>query len=281
MTASGFTVRPFEAEHLSAVDALLRGAFRTSAHFAPHVERYLRITGSELFVGSLFGRIIACGGSLAYGDVAIIGLMAVDSELGRHGFGGAMLAHIEASARARGVRTFVLDATESGRGLYARHGYAVVSPCDELVFGGVLTSGGDFDTIDAATLEALVRFDAAMTGCDRASMVRVYVGDPAHRTLVARDVYGEVSGYAVAQAALMGPFVARDHAAAEALLERALRLPYAAGPRVLVPGHAGEARAVLCAKGFVSGRVLTHMHKGAVAHAASAALYGKASFAAG
>lgn len=255
-------------------------AFATSASFAAHVDRYLRL-GGELFVGSLYGRVVATGGSLAYGDVACIGLMAVDVELRGHGFGAAMLRFIEASARARGVRGFVLDATDSGRALYAGHGYDVVEPCEELVFGGALGAADDVPAVGAETLEGLVRFDAEMLGMDRPSTVRVYATDPGHRTLVARDEVGAIAGYLVAQPAVLGPFVVRDPAVAEALLRKALSLRFAAAPRALVPGGNERAQSLLRAHGFASGRTLTHMRKGARARADSGVLYGKASFAAG
>jgi uncharacterized protein (TIGR00369 family) len=54
--------------------------------------------------------------------------MAVAPEAQGQGVGGQVLRHLEAQARARGLREIVLHAREVAVAFYQRHGYAVVAP---------------------------------------------------------------------------------------------------------------------------------------------------------
>ena len=57
-----------------------------------------------------------------------LALLYVTVELLHRGAGKALLVACEASARAAGIRTLILESTLTARGFYARHGYAAAGP---------------------------------------------------------------------------------------------------------------------------------------------------------
>lgn len=67
---------------------------------------------------------------------AQVRFMAVQPGSEGTGFGGRILAGLEAAARERGARRIVLNAREGARGFYERHGYAAIGPA-ETMFGQI------------------------------------------------------------------------------------------------------------------------------------------------
>jgi GNAT superfamily N-acetyltransferase len=95
--------------------------------------------GGAFFVGYLDGRPVATGGWRRRDDVAALG-SAVTAEVKRmyvapdargRGLARAMLAHLEATARAAGAEVMVLETGEAqpeAMALYASSGYEPIAP---------------------------------------------------------------------------------------------------------------------------------------------------------
>lgn len=276
-------LRALEGQDIPAADETLRAAFRTGASFAPHVRRISRLADGAVLVAEDEGEIVGTGCFVRQAETAVIGLMACRPDRMRRGVGASLLRALEALATEQGARGFVLDATTDGAPLYAKHGYVTVDSCEERLAGASSQTGAQdtWDALDAAVLRDIVAFDADRVGVGRAAMVAAYVHEHPTRVLVEREA-GAVVGYAVAQAALVGPFVARDEAVAARLLGRASELAYVAPHRLLVHGRHPFMHGLLDARGYARGRSLAHMRKGDVTDAARFALVcGKASFATG
>src|SRR5207248_4825105 len=96
----------------------------------------------------------------------------------------------------------------------------------------------------------------------REAVLASYLADAAESAFVTRDAAGRISGYLIAQARALGPWVARESADAAVLLAGALALPFAGGPAVVVPVSNAPALSLLSRHGFRVTRSLRHMRRG-------------------
>ncbi len=273
-------IRHIEDADVPDADHVLRRAFETETSFAGQIARYRRLAPQGLHVVTDDTRIVGVGGVFVYGDVGIIGLMAVEPSLGRRGIAGALLTHLEAHARREGVRGFVLDATARGQGLYARHGYEPAGASTEYTATWHGDGGFVASTLTDDELDAIARYDAGVFGIARRDVLEDLASSA--RVLVERSASGTVVGYAFALPVSIGPFAADSPDVAERLLGRALRLGFDRVPRVLAPAVNEHTERLYRAHALTPTRTLTHMRKGETASLPmSPHLYGKASFAFG
>ena len=109
------------------------------------------------------------------------------------------------------------------------------------------------DTVAPLRMEEfseVVSFDTPAFGAERRAV------------LVARDVSGHMCGYLLAQAGVLGPWVARTVEDAERLLLHALALLFMSAPSVFVSAQHYHALELLERSGFTQQRRLSHMRKG-------------------
>ena len=104
----------------------------------PDVLAQLADTGSTIWGLREGGRLLAMGRfRLTAPDVAFVGRLGVAPDLQRHGLGGAMLRHVEATMPAAVTRIELVTGLRSvsNHEFYARHGYAIVErvPADGIV----------------------------------------------------------------------------------------------------------------------------------------------------
>jgi predicted N-acetyltransferase YhbS len=273
-------IRRIEDTDVAEADHVLRRAFETEASFAPQIARYRRLAPRGLYVTTDDTRIVGVGGVFVYGDVGIIGLMAVEPSLGRLGIAGSMLAHLEAHAHREGVRGFVLDATARGQGLYTRHGYEAAGGSIEYVATWHGDGGYVASTPSEVELDEIAAYDAGVFGIARGDVLTDLATGA--RVIVERSPSGAVVGYLFAHPVLIGPFAADTPDVAARMLGRALRLGFDRPPRMLVPSVNEHAEPLCRAHALTPVRTLTHMRKGETAALSmSSRLYGKASFAFG
>ncbi len=146
VATSTMVIRRFtEQDSVAELTELLHRAYATLAamglrFFATHqtAEQTLeRMENGECYVGTVNNRVVAtvmyygpqaAGGAEWYDrpDVASFGQFAVEPELQAHGYGGQMMAHVEACARRDGAAELALDTAESAAHLiayYSRRGY--------------------------------------------------------------------------------------------------------------------------------------------------------------
>ncbi|MFN3323865.1 MAG: GNAT family N-acetyltransferase [Bryobacteraceae bacterium] len=84
----------------------------------------------QLFVGYLDGRAAAAGELFLGGGVAGLHMVSTRREFQRRGIGLAMTWHLSDQGRRQGFTIATLQASEAGRGVYARIGYTA---CCELI----------------------------------------------------------------------------------------------------------------------------------------------------
>jgi hypothetical protein len=224
-------------------------------------------------------------GAVSYGRFASLGLMGVRPEAQRQGVGRALMARVLEWADGTGTPTVILDATEEGAPLYASCGFVAGDRALLFRLEGQPASGEPPPSVRVLgrdALAAVVAFDARYFGAKREAVLGRLLEELPGRGFVSSDTAGAVTGYLMGQGRRLGPWVAGGAAAAEALLQAAMRLPFAAPPTVIVPESNAAGCALLTRRGFGLVRSCVHMWRGASPSGRRRdAIYGQESFALG
>ena len=244
------------------MDDLLMRAYESPSRLA-ELTLYLAATPTSWWVIEEDERLLAVAGGLAFGNVAWLGLVATHPDARGRGFASRVSQRIVEWSRAQGCRTVALDASEPGRPVYERLGFAHVGWTAELLRpADAVPDGRRAVRASRADVNALVAFDLEAFGGDRRSLLRALAGDPDAHWFVTRQTDGTLGGYLVVRGQRIGPAAAADDESAYALLRAALDEAPAA--RVLVPSGSAFAE-TLTALGFVEQRRLAHMRLGELA----------------
>ncbi len=232
-------------------------------------EGYLEFEPAGCFAAELAGQVVGTATTITYGrDVGWIGMVLVHPEQRRHGIGSVLLNRCLDHLRARGIRSIKLDATPMGRAVYLPMGF--VDEYDLSRFQGI---AGPEPAADRAMLEPLgaavwadvVEFDAEIFGVARPAVLRSLAAREPESCFVVRTG-GVVRGFLMARtgrnAVQVGPWLARDDAAAAALLAGVVRRH--AGQRMFidVPAPNTTGAALMREIGFSVQRGYTRMFLG-------------------
>ncbi len=275
------SIRVASQADLAEADRILCAAFRRPASFLPHLNLHHRIEPGMFFVAEENGRLAGTVGAIVYDAIAYVGLMGVDPTRQRQGIARRLLAHLLERLDERGCETVLLDATDYGAPLYEQFGFVDDGLARLLVLEGPPPPPAASTTSISNEVELgeLVALDAAAFGASREKLLRVLLEEYGDRLLAARDRRGQLRGYLLARDPTLGPWVALDTEAAEALLADGLQLSYLETPQVLVPRSNEQSRAMLHRLGFVEQRTLRHMRRGGQAPPGRRAfLFGQSSF---
>jgi len=291
------SIRRLTEADLDAANDILAAAYDSPASRATTLRRYLQIQPDGWLLALLDGQPVGVGGAVNYGPFASIGSVGVRPEAQRRGVALALMERLLSWLQAAGCGVAVLVATEAGAPLYTRLGFVEAGAtlvCRREGSGQeIATASSPHDQSDSpppcvsalnmADLPALARFDAPIFGAARPAVLTAYAAADPARAFVVRDDAGELAGYLIAQGQTLGPWGARTPQDAEALLTRALQLPFEGGlTRVIVPPGNTEAMRLLRRHGFGEPFALRHMRRGGTAAPGRPAmLYGQASFAIG
>lgn len=219
------------------------------------------------FVGELKGEPVATVSCVNYGTrFAFLGFYIVRADLRGHGYGldvwNAAIAHA-------GPRVIGLDGVVAQQDNYRKSGFTLAYA--NIRYGGTVASVAEpraeivaLDTIPFATIEA---DDATVFPAPRSAFLRAWIGTPGHvgRALM-RD--GRLAGWGVIrpcrQGRKIGPLIADDRAAAEAILSALLA---SAGPGEIfldVPSVNPDAVALAQALGLAPTFETARMYTGAI-----------------
>jgi ribosomal protein S18 acetylase RimI-like enzyme len=187
-------IRPATDRELPlVVDVLRRAGFGTQVgrlleypRRSPH--------GAILAAGDGAGGIVGAAGTAAFGSSGWIGALGVAPEARRRGLGAALTEACVAWLRAREAQTVLLYATEAGRPVYERLGFAAEGRA--IAWRGVAgqAPAADLRRLGAADRAAVRRIDGMVTGEQRQAVLDAI--DPL-TGVVARDGGGAVAGWAV------------------------------------------------------------------------------------
>jgi GNAT superfamily N-acetyltransferase len=259
-------MEPIRIDALTAAD--LEGALRLSVQAGWNQtpadwRRILDLAPDGCFAGRLDGRLVATSTVVAYGRApGWIGMVLVDEGCRGQGHGSAILGRAIEHARARCGDAFGLDATDLGRPVYLKSGFADVAPVDR--WEGPLRElppAGAVEELERSSFDEVAALDREACGADRSELLLHLMHEPDVAGWVCRRD-GRLEGYAFhrpgRERGHLGPAVAEETAVLGSLLSRAaVRLR---GARVLLdaprdPGLAG----LLEKSGLAVQRRLTRM----------------------
>jgi ribosomal protein S18 acetylase RimI-like enzyme len=218
------------------------------------------------------GTLVASIVVLPYGDAfAWMSMVLVAPEHRRHGYASRMLRRALAHLQSEG-RAAVLDATPAGHEVYLQEGlrdtwgfqrYRLDST--RAVSGLQNTPGLTLRSLTAADWPQILALDLPAFGASRENLLRA-LGERLPEAALVAERGGEICAYLLGregrEARQLGPLVAADRSAAQALLAHALSR--IAGPLYidLVDRHA-ELRNWALQQGFEVQRPFTRMVHGA------------------
>jgi GNAT superfamily N-acetyltransferase len=219
------------------------------------------------FVATDHGAVVGVGSGMAFGPIGVVGNMIVAADHRRRGIGASILDAVLEDLEARGSVAFELYATHDGRPLYARYGFVLEGASISVDLPASVSLDMDASVAvergRSADLDLLATWDADRWGGDRRPVLGMAIADADRPFLVARRD-GAVVGYAWLRAedGRLGPFLADDAAAAEALLAAARPLNRAPALAFTLPDASLVAARWIAAKGLVSAPWDGHMVRG-------------------
>jgi GNAT superfamily N-acetyltransferase len=249
-------VTPLRFDPLTGPDLPAAVALSTQAGWNQALTDWRRLLAlGTCLAGRLDGALVATATRAPYGQASWIGMVLVNEAHRGRGFGTAMLE------RALGDGPCGLDATELGRPLYLRMGFADVAPIDRWV--GTLRAGdpGGVEPLTAEWRSAALAFDHRACGVARAALLEHLGSEPDVRQWIALEG-GQVVGLASLRPGRehwhLGPITCSDGSVLRRLLAAAAE--HLGGATVLVDAIRDDERsAVLAAAGLGVQRRLMRM----------------------
>ena len=253
------------------VDALrpadLEGALRLSTQagwnqVAADWQRIFALSPEGGLAGRWDGRLVATATVVSFGRTAQwIGMVLVDESMRGRGVGSTMFSRVIDLARERGGEAVGLDATDLGRPVYLKQGFADVAPIDR--WSGTLRAAGPADgpeLVDRSTFDDVAALDRAACGADRSAFLLHLMNEPG---VVGVTLPGAGFGFLRPgrTRSHIGPLVAPDDEVCSRLLSRLARLS-GGSPILLDALRAPGASALLERHGLEVARKLTRMTLG-------------------
>jgi predicted N-acetyltransferase YhbS len=254
VSSERFIVRAATGDDIKEMSGVLERA-GLSTYRREAVEFNLAGSGNRMFVGCREGRVAGVAGCVRFGRTGWLGNVAVDDGFRGQGLGTAVSRAAVDCLRQAGVETVLLTATELGKPIYQRLGFA-----DEGVSYGIWEQRqAPFLACDrAATVRPpdvrdIIRQDAEATGEDR----RSYLAPFADRVRVPA---GDRTGYWVQLPWGGGPVIAADAASARPLIVDMIRA--SPGSRLAFPELNAHGAALAVSLGFRLARRVRRMRLG-------------------
>jgi GNAT superfamily N-acetyltransferase len=210
------------------------GALREAAGWTIHEWALRAVLGRPearcVVVVNELDRIVGVGSGISYGALGVVGNMVVVEDHRRRGVGTAILdAVVDFLLGESGCTRLELNATDDGRPLYQRHGFASIGASWTARIGRDAALEPDASVAirraGSGDLDTLASYDEPRFGGDRRPLFELLLAEATSPFLVAeRD--GEAVGYACVHvdAPRIGPVVADAPSVAETLLLGAFEL---------------------------------------------------------
>lgn len=185
--------------------------------------RMITYPDATVYSGRVDGDVVATTSLAWYDDTCWVGLVLVDPDHQRKGYGTRIMEHAMERATGRSER-IGLDATDQGRPIYLDMGFVDLAPIDR--WSGTVQGGEPDDDVTALErdrLDDVVAFDAECSGVNRRDLLEIHLADDDARGFLVAD--DEVRGYALTFPGRdpwqLGPIVATDDGAFRSLLAAA------------------------------------------------------------
>ena len=250
-----FTIRPATTGDVSEMSDVLRRAGLASG--GPELLKFnLASPVAEMFVGSDGDRVVGVACSVCFGRTGWLGNVAVEDDARGQGLGRALSQKGVDWLREVGAQTVLLTATQLGKPIYERLGFA-----DEGVSYGVWerssapTLACDRSaTVQPSGMDDVIRQDSAATGEDRRSYLAPFADGARVPAGPAQD------GYRVGLPWGGGPIIAASPASARPLIVDMIRA--SPGARLAFPEVNAHGGALAVSLGFQLARRVRRMRLG-------------------
>ncbi len=273
------TITPLTPADFDEAGSLLDLAFGGTGQ-AETLRRYYP-TQSKYFTCAWHDdRIVGAVGASNYGSFGYIGQMGVHPAVQKGGIGTALMTHVIGLLEADGCMVQLLDATAKGEYLYRKLGFVEDSRAQRWDRLEHIPLTGTLPPVirRAKPEDALEALDERLFGAPRPRIIARLLELNPGRAFVS-EAEGRLTGYAIAQGWMVGPWLAESATDAEALLQAALTLEYDEPPRVIFNDSNAQVRSIIERYGFTQSRSIAHMRRGGNAEPRNLqALYGQASF---
>lgn len=192
--------------------------------------RYMLENGSGIGMADGNGRLVASAIALPYGAFGWVCMVLVAPDWRRRGIATDLMNRVIAGLEADGTLPG-LDATPAGREVYRQLGFVDICPLERLIApeakpDAPSPDGIDIRPLEAADMAAVVRYDAALFGGDRAALL-AHLRERQPPRASAAWQNGDLAGYALAREGRtwtqIGPVVADSEAIARALIAAAVQ----------------------------------------------------------
>lgn len=228
--------------------------------------RLLDLQPGGCFGLEVAGQIVATVTTTVYpGKLAWVGMMLVDQQWRRHGFGRRLLQRALDWLAAAGADTVMLDATPLGRNLYVQLGFRDLFDLERWQGLAPGRPPADVAARPFQTRElddGILELDTLAFGRDRLRVLRGCLSSPGAFAFVTGPA-GKPSGLLLARPGAhhwhIGPLEAIDHLAAQSLFDAALARLAGQPALIDVPSPNAAARELAASRGLAVARTLTRM----------------------
>jgi predicted N-acetyltransferase YhbS len=250
-----FTIRPASDGDISQMSAVLQRAGLSSG--GPELLKFnLASAGTQMFVASEGDRVVGVACGVCFGRTGWLGNVAVEDDVRGQGLGKALSQQAVDWVREAGAQTVLLTATDLGKPIYERLGFA-----DEGVSYGIWKQGSAptlacdrSATVQPAGMDDIIRQDTAATGEDRHSYLVPFADQARVPAGPAQD------GFWVGLPWGGGPIIAASPVSARPLIIDMLRA--SPGSRLAFPEVNAHGGALAVSLGFQLARRVRRMRIG-------------------
>ncbi len=241
-----FTIRPFTEADIPAGMRLKRSAGWNQT--AGDWRRAVALQPDGCYAGLCDGNVVATLTTCVFGPVAWIAMVLTDPAYRGRGFASRLLERALTDLRERGVESVRLDATDLGRPVYEKFGFAVDFELQR--WDGIVTAIDQLELppdilmrdARADDLSSITKLDRRTSGCNRGKFLAHLQADASCPGLIA-ECSGVPVGFALQrsgeQATQIGPLVAVNEVVAEWLLRHSLQR--SCGTRTFVDVKSGSS----------------------------------------
>lgn len=275
------SIRILSDADIEAADNILGSAFQRAESWQTELRLFHRLQPDGVFLACSNGIPAGMVASIIYSTNAYVGLMGIHQDFQRQGLGNALMEHLLAWMEGQKVPLVKLDASPAGQPLYEKLGFV---PLEEVYVFQQQTNRLDcphprgIHLITPQSLEPVTASDTLAFGANRSRLLRALLEAYPLRAFQTMNEQGLVSGYLIAQAKRIGPWIMNESSDAERLLLAALALPFDGKVSVITPANNADAVSLLKQYGFQIVRMNRHMAYGPdVFNGQSEKVYGQTS----
>lgn len=270
-------IRNLYTPDVDAANEILVAAFQSSRTYQDDLNLYRTLAPDDWYLAEWDGIPAGMVGVVNYGPMAYVGFMAVHPDFQRKGIAEALMKYSLTKMEAAGCPIALLDASAMGEPLYRKLGFVDDGQSAQYwIEESLVRKSTDFQSIQmdgittrlirSSDIPNLVQLDTPIFGANRERLFALLIEALPERSFVAEDGFGQLVGFVFSQPKRIGPLVALNPQAAEALLQTALSVPIEGRVMMITPVINPFAQELVLRYGFQHFRTNAHMRYGGTQH---------------